>query len=214
MIPSEHPLFSAEDLEWIQNLFNDQISAIGLQLSVSEQFGSLATDHRDKIRRATASHSAWKSSVSHCRAAGGFVSFTKDQHCGFDIEEIDRVSDHVVKRICREESEFTSAPGAALLWSAKEAAYKSLRDLQQPPAISAVLIYDWKAISPGTTSLGHQEKSKQDNSEHDSSKAKDIWIFQFSSKYSESPIQGRGIALSFSGLAIAIAKVFLGEQSS
>ena len=81
---------------------------------------------------------------------GGFLfSVGDDTSPGLDIEQADRVSWRIVSRVSQE-GETSQAPHPALLWSAKEAAVKSL-----PPGalLSRVKILRWKRL---LSEEGHQ----------------------------------------------------------
>jgi hypothetical protein len=79
-------------------------------------------------------------SISHGPELGGFVISKKP--VGFDLEKKDRIHEKIVRRISLER-EVEAAPSLAQLWAAKEAAFKSLREFRQPPAISELEIGAW-----------------------------------------------------------------------
>ncbi len=66
---------------------------------------------------------------------------------GFDLEVISRVTPALAKRVCSSEAEFTRSPNAAALWTAKEAAFKSLKGPLQPQVASDLEITGWKSNS-------------------------------------------------------------------
>lgn len=110
-----------------------------------------------------------RSSVSHCRTWGGFAlaEFESDGLAiGFDVEEEVRVRPEVAERICQDSQEALRAPSPGALWTAKEAAFKSLQDIGlQPKVILEVVIENWKpipasnlfAFSYGVQSLGSSQ---------------------------------------------------------
>ena len=67
---------------------------------------------------------------------------------GMDVEQQDRVSIAVANRVCRDSSECDQAPSPSAIWTAKEAAFKSLRGTQQPTTISQLVIGNWNPIAP------------------------------------------------------------------
>lgn len=82
-------------------------------------------------------------SISHCPVAGGFVVSRKP--VGLDLEVASRVKPAVIARISRP-GELESAPGAAALWAAKEAAFKALQHAERSPDLaSQIEIGDWKS---------------------------------------------------------------------
>jgi phosphopantetheinyl transferase (holo-ACP synthase) len=137
---------------------------------VSPEWGSGHTGHREKIRTALehqlttnwakeVSYSEFALlkdldkipsfkkvhvSISHGQDLGGFVISKKP--VGFDLELKDRVIEKIVRRISVD-AEVAQAPSFAHLWAAKEAAYKALREFQQPPVISDLVIGGWNKES-------------------------------------------------------------------
>lgn len=95
-------------------------------------------------------------SVSHSMSLGGYA-FTKDSgvQIGLDIEETERVTDEVARRVCKTLLEFTTAPSPASLWTAKEASYKALLGPHQPTVISDMRVGNWE--SPAETVFSHLE---------------------------------------------------------
>jgi hypothetical protein len=82
-------------------------------------------------------------SISHCPIAGGFlVSPIKGGQVGLDLEERSKVTREIVLRMS-DEMEVLLAPEPAVLWSAKEATFKSLLGPSQPTALSQVKIGGW-----------------------------------------------------------------------
>lgn len=114
---------------------------------VNPDWSSEDQNHRQKIRKAAAGARAI--SVSHCQAMGGFVGLT-DLHpaglqIGFDIEEIHRVTEAVTKRVAhhRDDNPLVEEPWA-LLWTAREAAFKALAGPEQPQVISQIRLGEWR----------------------------------------------------------------------
>lgn len=108
----------------------------------------LGSDFREHLEK----RGSGFSSISHTQDLGGYVFLPMTESAyadaiGLDIEIISRVTDPIVKRICKTEQEFKNAPSAAALWCAKEAAFKALRGADQPQVISEIEISEWKTNS-------------------------------------------------------------------
>lgn len=112
----------------------------------SPELGASQQNFRQKIKKQIGD--APYSSISHAPDLGGFVGLTNVHdpllQVGFDIEALERVEDSVVERVRNSKDEI---PGfsdvAALRWSAKEAAFKSLAGDCQPQVVSQVILQDW-----------------------------------------------------------------------
>lgn len=133
-------LLSASEIETIRELL--QLKT--LEICVSQKWGSDQADYRERIRADLGAKTCCASSISHAPGLGGYVC-TQDPgvFIGFDIELSSRVTPAIVQRICKTELEALEAPSPAALWTAKEAAYKSLRGLNQPEVISEISITGW-----------------------------------------------------------------------
>ncbi len=83
-------------------------------------------------------------SKSHCPTAGGIV--ISQQPCGIDIELTPRLEDRLIQRVSND-SEIEQSPNIKRLWSAKEAAFKSLKNINQPKVISEIHCHSWKKLS-------------------------------------------------------------------
>jgi len=86
-------------------------------------------------------------SISHCRALGGYAWTTQPGLIGFDIEETSRINPKTAERISVPE-EFSQAPSPAVLWVAKEAAFKALAAAARSTAVSEMRIADWRLSAP------------------------------------------------------------------
>ncbi len=135
-----------------------------LNLCLSQDWGSQNPNHREQIHHALQvelsagmtsqnlhttdpfQQNSATSSISHCPQLGGFATITSPWKIGIDVEQQDRVSLAVANRVCRDSSECNQAPSPSALWTAKEAAFKSLRGPQQPTTISQLVIGSWKQI--------------------------------------------------------------------
>ena len=106
-------------------------------------------------------------SISHCALMGGFVisqldsavnlfyppteySSNKPLFIGFDLEQLGRAKEKTVLRISNKK-ELAQAPSPSALWSAKEAAYKSISSLQSDIHIKHISIFDWQSIVQSNT---------------------------------------------------------------
>lgn len=121
-------------------------------------------------------------SISHCQRIGGF-SYSKHLH-GFDIEEVVRISEPILRRTCTSE-EYEAAPKKYYLWAAKEAAFKAL-DRSEDANSSELIITDlhcfgWK-----------------------SQFGKDVWGFQIKSEKNLSFYLNRGFVFEEKDLVFAV----------
>ncbi len=79
-------------------------------------------------------------SISHCKLLGGFA--LSQFRVGFDVEETQRISQAILKRVC-DESELQDCPQLEFLWVAKEAGFKALSQEQPTLMISNLVISDF-----------------------------------------------------------------------
>ena len=85
-------------------------------------------------------------SLSHCAVIGGFIISPSFQaSIGFDLEQFGRAKKKIVLRIANK-NELNQSPSPSTLWSAKEAAYKSLYPFQPHTYIKKIFIFDWQSI--------------------------------------------------------------------
>jgi 4'-phosphopantetheinyl transferase len=143
-------LLSGSEIARIQSFLN----LPHLEVLVRHDWGSKSPHYREDLhrevkRRQAKAYPFSDSSISHCPGAGGFAFtiYGSNQfvQIGFDIEERDRVTEPIARRICRTDLEFQKAPSPSSLWSAKEACFKALKGPNQPQIISALEIEEWKA---------------------------------------------------------------------
>lgn len=127
----------------------DRFPDLDLVADVRSEWGSLHDGHREKIRSAIGSHREF--SISHSKGAGGFIAVSEGSGrslpVGFDIEVRERIRPVVVQRILSKADEVRADAPMALLWSAKEAAFKAMKGFEQPPVISDISIHDLKPAS-------------------------------------------------------------------
>jgi phosphopantetheinyl transferase (holo-ACP synthase) len=145
-------------------LFQKTLAVNALHLSLRQDWGSQNQNHREQIHHALqiefnadmtsqnlhtttqVQQNGTTCSISHCPQLGGFATITSPWKIGMDVEQQDRVSIAVANRVCRDPSECDQVPSPSALWTAKEAAFKSLRGPQQPTTISQLVIGSWKQI--------------------------------------------------------------------
>lgn len=85
-------------------------------------------------------------SVSHCPTVGGFAVSRTARRLGFDIELIDRPLTSHLNRVSTTD-EVAQAPNVALLWTAKEAAYKALSDIDPEFYLRDIEVADWRIFA-------------------------------------------------------------------
>lgn len=145
-------ILSAQETEIIRQYLQLE----NLEIVLRPTWGSQNPDHRESIhgelkKRMAKAYPFSDSSISHCPSMGGFAFTTFDSNhvvqIGFDIEEIERVRTETARRICDSPQEFEAAPSAASLWTAKEAAFKSLKGPKQPLVISALKLSNWQTVN-------------------------------------------------------------------
>jgi hypothetical protein len=144
---------SEEEISLIRSIFQEPTLVVDLR----SEWGASTEGYRDKIKTELSARVCVcsDSSISHCEKLGGFafVGATSVQ-VGLDVEDSDRVTPVIVRRITKTQSEFDSAPAPDYLWAAKEAAFKSLKGPTQPKVISEVEIGNWKEVEPGVWRFG------------------------------------------------------------
>jgi hypothetical protein len=100
-------------------------------------------------------------SVSHCRQLGGFFLCMPKAEVGFDIEEQGRISEAVLRRVCRdEEFEALGVFEPSFLWVAKEATIKAARKNPEVKVYSDTYILGWEDRGGGVYSFDAQTKSR------------------------------------------------------
>ena len=120
-------------------------------------------------------------SLSHSHNIGGFViSSNTNFSLGFDLEYSLRVKKETVAYISKEQ-ELQQAPSLCALWSAKEAAFKSLHKTQLHSYIKKIFISNWIHQAP------------------------DIYKYKFDIK--DQGLKGRGCIIFFKTLVAGIAQI-------
>ena len=98
-------------------------------------------------------------SISHCKVLGGFIFSLKSSiSIGLDIEQINRVKPGLVNRLSQIE-EVQQAPTDALLWAAKEAAFKCIPPDNDSLLISQVYSFDWSLLEANAYSFCFRVKN-------------------------------------------------------
>ena len=146
------------------NSIKDHFKIKFIEIHLKNEFGSVNKDYREKIRQNIVDNysellSAREKksilnlsvipkvenlffSISHAQSIGGYLA--AGQKSGFDIEELSRISDDVIRRTCAKE-EISVCPNIKFLWAAKESAFKTISNLR---AVSDVKISNWIEVSP------------------------------------------------------------------
>lgn len=136
-----------EYLDRFQAVIQKEIKDPEFKFSLSTDWSSEKPDHRVKIREHLAdvdsayfSKLQWAQlydlnqrpepiqgsvSISHCHLIGGYSYSSLG--CGFDVEDVRRISDPVIMRTSSEE-EISKSPHIKMLWVSKEAAFKALSE--------------------------------------------------------------------------------------
>jgi hypothetical protein len=106
-----------------------------------EQQGERASSDFDDLEKRPI-NAAWSLSISHTDGLGGFVALRSPDRIGFDIEVPSRIQPNLIQRLSSP-TELAAAPQLRLLWTAKEAVFKSLPSSIQPKVMSHIQIRDW-----------------------------------------------------------------------
>ena len=148
-----NPYLTDEDIEQLRKI----LKLPNLEIFLRSTWGSQNSNHRQEIHgflkeKMAAPHELLSTcSISHCSGLGGFVFSTYDSNhvvqLGFDIEENSRVTDEIARRVCKSSDEFSKAPSAASLWTAKEAAFKALKGPEQPAVVSDIELDGWQTLN-------------------------------------------------------------------
>jgi phosphopantetheinyl transferase (holo-ACP synthase) len=125
---------------------------------INETVRTLSLEERESILdvRQRPQFSDFTYSISH---TGTIAAFTvmQDAHAGIgiDVESASRVTERVCHRVCASALELASSPTPAMLWTAKEAAFKALSNFStrnhesaaMPEVISQIEIVNWQIAS-------------------------------------------------------------------
>lgn len=133
----------------IQKLIEKEFPDLRIRLDVRKEWASTTDDHRAEIRAALGE--AREFSISHCPMAGGYVALNPGsslKSLGLDLEVFSRIRKPVVERIRNPKEEFPQHLPFQLLWSAKEAAFKSLKGREQPSVVGHAITLHWREIAP------------------------------------------------------------------
>ncbi|MBC7752655.1 MAG: hypothetical protein H7Z71_00345 [Moraxellaceae bacterium] len=164
------------DLNLYVNSIKDHFKVKFIEIHLKNEFGSVNKNYREKIRQNIVDNcssllSTWEKksilnlalipsaenlffSISHAKSIGGYLA--AGQKSGFDIEELGRISDDVIKRTCANE-EVSTCPNIKFLWGAKESAFKTIFNLK---TISDVKISNWTEVSPELFSFSANNGSR------------------------------------------------------
>jgi phosphopantetheinyl transferase (holo-ACP synthase) len=156
---------SNEEILKIQKLLNIP----HLEILLKKEWGSQAPDYRESLhselkKKMAHAYPLSDSSISHCHSMGGFAFAQYDVNhifqIGIDVEEISRVKTETARRVCGSDEEFQMAPSSASLWTAKEAAYKSLKGPNQPQAMSELELIQWHTVDSQTETVALKNPKK------------------------------------------------------
>lgn len=137
---------SKSTLEFLHQNFSKDI-----QVHFDPNWGSQNPQHRTLLKaqlNSALSNSQLYSSISHCPGMGVFL--TSPHPVGVDVEVRHRVEPRVLARVSSPEELKAASTHPASLWCAKEAAFKALKNFNQPSVISKISIGDWKNIDSQT----------------------------------------------------------------
>ena len=168
-------------------------------------------------------------SLSHSVSMGGFVigslAYPPLFSVGFDLEQAGRAKVKTVLRISKQE-ELSQAPSPSFLWSAKEAVYKNICNLQYLPSspkreqrgrapvlIKHISLFNWELFKDSPLSergLGEEPLSGKSLGK---SLLEEPMVYRFQFQYKDhkaiTPIKGEGFVFSFAKLIVAFSKTHL-----
>ena len=156
-------------------------------------------------------------SISHCAFMGGFVisrldladapssppesTSTERSSIGFDLEQLGRATEKTVLRISNKK-EINQAPSSSALWSAKEAAYKSISSFQSDIHIKHILVVDWQCLSP----IENTQAAKPNISKKPEWKKKELpKIYDYQFTIVDKDIEGKGVICCLKDMVIGLA---------
>ncbi|MBX3016259.1 MAG: 4'-phosphopantetheinyl transferase superfamily protein [Bdellovibrionaceae bacterium] len=114
--------------------------------AVDSAWAANEAQHRLLLKKAASA--AVHASVSHAPMRGGFVGLTEAHpsalQLGFDLEDIERVTEAAAARVASPRDHSFSPLTPAHLWCAREAAFKALKGDCQPLVVSQIALTDWR----------------------------------------------------------------------
>lgn len=139
-------LFSSQD---ISESLNKHLPDVALSFQQEENWGSHNPEHRTLIRKylESSQNLGSFSSISHTINMGGVLRGANP--CGLDIEVKSRIKKELVARVSKQD-EIAAALNFQSLWCAKEAAFKALKNYNQPSVLSKISIGHWQNIDSHT----------------------------------------------------------------
>lgn len=99
-------------------------------------------------------------SLSHCKDYSALAWCLKPKRLGVDIEDLLRLKKETVSRVSTA-SELSLAPRYDLLWSCKEAVFKSLSPSLDMKVLGNVEVFDWKLLRSDTWSFAARYTQSQ-----------------------------------------------------
>ncbi len=129
-----------------EKLLKQKLPDLQFVAEVKTQWGARQDNHRLELHQAVQDFREF--SISHAPEAGGYFAVaptsSRTLPVGFDIEKAERVRSIVIKRVMNSGDDVPLRVPQSLVWSAKEAAFKSLKGPGQPVVISEIMVFDWK----------------------------------------------------------------------
>ncbi|MBY0383944.1 4'-phosphopantetheinyl transferase superfamily protein [bacterium] len=144
---------SADNKQTQRSLLRTQLST-----KLQENGHSVHTDLLDLLK--IPEHKDLSLSLSHCKDYSALAWCLKPKTLGVDIEDLLRLKKETVSRVCTSE-EMSLAPRYDLLWSCKEAVFKSLYPSQNIKVLGNVEIFDWKLLRTDTWSFAARHSHTQ-----------------------------------------------------
>lgn len=146
-----------------KEILRTKLPDLNLVAELNSEWGALRDNHRLSLH--TAVEQFREFSISHAPEAGGFVAVAPDSSrtlpVGFDIEVTERVKAIVVKRVMNDSDDVPLRVPQSLIWSAKEAAFKSMKGPNQPPVISEIMTFAWKRVHEGLWEFSYAPKPRK-----------------------------------------------------
>ena len=188
------------DVEKFKTINLEVLPISKIEILLSKHLNSKSLNYRSRIRQVLLNHLSKKKpsllndisllnldhppicpeytiSISHNRSASGFALGPSSVNVGFDLEEIARISEPLIKRISSKE-EIAQTPHPKSLFSAKEATWKACSSAHLIPTISNIQTSNWKEL-------------------------KNQW-FEFQAHYNDKILPGKGYTIEFDQLILAI----------
>lgn len=139
----------------VQNLADNQQTQRKLlrqQLFAKLQESGYSTDSELLDLLKVPQHNDLSLSLSHCKDYSALAWCLKPQTLGIDIEDLLRLKKELISRVSSQ-AEVSQAPRFDLLWSCKEAVFKSLSPSKHLKVLGNVEVFDWNLLRNDTWSF-------------------------------------------------------------